>query len=222
MSDINKKSKEVTFYSKMEEDINVFSHAMGAVFGVVALIFLVIKAVKYGTVWHIVSFSIFGASLVILYSASALYHSAKNPIIRKRLKVFDHAAIYVLIAGTYTPFCLVTLNGFVGWVLFGVAWGIALVGIILKLFFTGRFNIISTLAYVVMGWLIVFAINPLTENLAAGGVKWLIIGGISYTVGAILYAIHQIKFNHAIFHIFVLMGSISHFISVYYYVLQVS
>lgn len=222
MSDTNAKSHGVTFYSKLEEDINVFSHAMGAIFGIVALVLLVIKAAQFGSVWHVVSFSIFGASLVILYSASAFYHSAKNPIVRKRLKVFDHAAIYVLIAGTYTPFCLVTLNGVIGWVLFGVAWGVALVGIILKLFFTGRFNIISTLAYVVMGWLIVFAINPLNENLAAGGVKWLVIGGISYTLGAILYAIHQIKYNHAIFHIFVLMGSISHFISVYYYVLQVS
>lgn len=222
MTDTHTKSHEVTFYSKIEEDINVFSHAVGAAFGVVALVLLIIKAAHYGTVWHIVSFSIFGASLVILYTASTFYHSAKNPIIRKRLKVFDHAAIYVLIAGTYTPFCLVTLNGAIGWVLFGVAWGIALIGIILKLFFTGRFNILSTVAYVVMGWIIVFAYNPLAEHLAEGGLKWLMIGGISYTVGAILYAIHQIKYNHAIFHIFVLMGSISHFISVYYYVLQVS
>ena len=217
MSDI----KAVKYYSNIEEFINISTHGFALFLAIPALIFLIIKAVTYGDVWHVVSFSIYGSSMILLYMASTVYHSAKKPKFRRRMKVFDHAAIYLLIAGSYTPYTLVTLNGTVGWVLFGVSWGLALIGIILKLFYTGRFTIISTLAYVVMGWLIVFAINPLKENLAEGGLDWLIAGGISYTFGAVLYAIHKLKFNHAIFHVFVVIGSACHFISVYYYVLEV-
>jgi hemolysin III len=213
--------KPVKYYSQFEENINVGSHALGFIFGVVALIFLVIKSVQYGTVWHVVSFSIYGASMVILYAASTLYHHAKDPIVRKHLKVFDHAAIYVLIAGTYTPYALVTLYGFEGWLLFGLSWGIAIIGIILKLFFTGRFIIVSTLAYVFMGWIVVFIIDTLVAKLSENGVFWLFAGGVSYTVGALIYAIPKIKMNHAIFHIFVLLGTVCHFISVYFYVLEV-
>ncbi|VAW32962.1 FIG01964566: Predicted membrane protein, hemolysin III homolog [hydrothermal vent metagenome] len=211
----------VKYYSRLEEKINVISHAVGLVMAPIALVFLLVKAVKYGDIWHVVSFGIYGVSMVLLYAASTFYHLSKKPAIRKNMKVFDHAAIYLLIAGTYTPFTLVTLKGTVGWVLFGVSWGLASLGITLKLFFTGRFNLISTLAYVVMGWLIVFAAEPLLHSLSANGLFWLIIGGIFYTLGAILYAIDKLKFNHAIFHIFVLLGSISHFISIYFYVLQV-
>jgi hemolysin III len=177
-----------------------------------------VRASLDGDAWHIVSFSIFGASLIILYAASTAYHSTKNPVIRSRLRVVDHASIYVLIAGTYTPFTLVTLNGVVGWVIFGASWGMALVGIILKLFFTGRYKLVSTLMYVFMGWLIIFAINPLINNLSSDGLFWLVVGGIAYTVGAILYAIKKIKFNHAIFHVFVLAGSTCHFVSVFFHV----
>lgn len=208
-------------YSKIEEFINISTHGLALLLAIPALVFLIIKSVSYGNVWHVVSFSIYGASMILLYLASTVYHSAKKISFRRRMKVFDHAAIYLLIAGTYTPFTLVTLNGVVGWTLFGIAWGLALIGITLKLFFTGRFTIISTLAYVVMGWIIVFAFNPLKENLADGGLFWLIAGGISYSVGALLYAIHIIKFNHAIFHVFVVLGSVCHFISVYFYVLEV-
>lgn len=215
------KEKSVKYYSPLEESINVGSHALGFVFGIVGLVFLVIKSVQHGTAWHVVSFSIYGASMVILYAASTMYHHAKNPVIRKRLKVFDHAAIYVLIAGSYTPYALVTLNGTAGWVLFGLSWGIAIVGVILKLFFTGRFTLISTLAYVLMGWMVVFVLNPLVANLSENGLFWLIAGGVSYTIGALIYAVHKIKLNHAIFHVFVLLGSICHFISVYCYVLEV-
>lgn len=214
------KEKQVKFYSPLEESINIGSHALGALLSVVALIFLVVKSSIHGNVWHIVSFSIYGASLVILYTASTLYHSAKIPHIRRRLKVFDHAAIYVLIAGSYTPYALVTLNGKPGWMLFGASWGVAIIGIILKLFFTGRFQLISTLAYVLMGWMAVFVYEPLVENLSEKGLYWLAAGGISYTLGAIIYAIPKIKLNHAIFHVFVLMGSFSHFISVYFYILE--
>ncbi|MCH7673779.1 hemolysin III family protein [candidate division KSB1 bacterium] len=203
----------------MEEKINIISHAVGFILSIVALVLLVTHANLHGDVWHIVSFSIFGASLIILYAASTFYHNAKKPELRNRLKIIDHAAIYVLIAGSYTPFTLVTLQGTIGWVIFGTSWGLALTGIILKLFFTGKYNLISTLMYVFMGWVIVFAIKPLINNLPLEGLFWLFAGGMAYTIGAILYSIKKIKLNHAIFHLFVLMGSFSHFVSVFFYVL---
>lgn len=214
------KDKIVKYYSPLEESINIVSHALGLLLSVVALVFLIIKSSIHGNVWHIVSFTVYGASLIILYAASTSYHRAKDPKIRKHLKVFDHAAIYVLIAGSYTPYALVTLNGKAGWMLFAASWGVAIIGIILKLFFTGRFTLVSTLAYVLMGWMVVFVLDPLVENLSSQGLYYLIAGGVSYTVGALIYAIHKIKFNHAIFHVFVLLGSFFHFISVYFYVLE--
>lgn len=206
-------------YSPLEEKINIISHAIGFSLSIVALVLLVTHATLHGDVWHIVSFSIFGSSLIILYAASTFYHSAKKSELRNRLNIIDHASIYVLIAGTYTPFTLVTLNGAIGWVIFGISWGLALTGIILKLFFTGKYNLMSTIMYVLMGWIIVFAIKPLINNLPLEGFLWLFAGGISYTIGAIIYGIKKIKFNHAIFHMFVLMGSFCHFMSVYFYVL---
>ncbi len=206
-------------YSPKEEKINIISHAIGFSLSIVAFVLLVTHANLHGDVWHIVSFSIFGASLIMLYGASTFYHSAKKPELRKRLKIIDHASIYVLIAGTYTPFTLVTLNGTLGWVIFGTSWGLALTGITLKLFFTGKYNLILTLTYVFMGWVIVFAIKPLINNLPLEGFLWLLAGGISYTIGAILYSVKKIKFTHAIFHMFVLTGSLCHFVSVFFYVL---
>jgi hemolysin III len=207
------------YYSPIEEKINIISHAVGFILSIIALVLLVRHATRHGDVWHIVSFSIFGASLIILYAASSFYHSAKKSELRNRLNIIDHASIYVLIAGTYTPFTLVTLKGTIGWVIFGISWGLALTGIILKLFFTGKYNLMSTIMYVLMGWVIVFAIKPLMNNLPLEGLRWLVAGGISYTIGAILYGIKKIKFNHAIFHMFVLMGSFCHFMSVFFYVL---
>ena len=215
MKDIEK----IEYYSPIEEKINIISHATGFILSIVASVLLVMHASLHGDVWQIVSFSIFGASLIILYGASTLYHSAKNPLLRNKLNIIDHASIYVLIAGTYTPFTLVTLKGTIGWVIFGISWGLALTGIILKLFFTGKYDLISTIMYVFMGWVIVFAIKPLIHHLPFEGLLWLFAGGISYTIGAILYSIKKIKFNHAIFHILVLMGSFCHFVSVFFYVL---
>ena len=214
-----KKKEDIKHYSSTEERINIGSHAVGFVLSIVALVFLVRYASIYGNTWHIVSFSIFGVSLMVLYAVSTVYHSAKNPQFRRKMRVVDHASIYILIAGTYAPFTLVTLNGVTGWVLFGVTWGMAVTGIILKFFHTGKYDSISTLMYVFMGWIIVFAIEPLINNLPSDGLFWLIAGGMAYTTGAILYSIKKIKFNHAIFHLFVLIGSICHFISVYFYVL---
>ncbi len=209
----------IKYYSPIEEKINIISHATGFILSIVAFVLLVTHANLHGDVWHIVSFSIFGASLIILYAASTFYHSAKKSELRNRLKIIDHASIYVLIAGTYTPFTLVTLKGTIGWVIFGTSWGLALTGIILKLFFAGKYNLISTIMYVLMGWVIVFAIKPLINNLPLEGLLWLFAGGISYTIGAILYSIKKIKFNHAIFHMFVLIGSFCYFMSVFFYVL---
>ena len=209
----------MSHYSPLEEKANIISHAIGFVLGIIALVLMVVRANTYGDAWHIVSVSIFGASLICLYAASTIYHSAKDPKIRGRLRVVDHATIYVLIAGTYTPFVLVTLNGWVGWIIFAASWTMAVTGIILKLLYTGKYNLLSTLMYVFMGWMIIFAIKPLINSLSADGLWWLFAGGVAYTVGAILYSIKQIKFNHAIFHMFVLLGSFCHFVSVYYYVL---
>jgi hemolysin III len=206
-------------YSAAEEATNIVSHAIGLAFSIAALALLVVRAAAYGTVWHVVSCSIFGSSLIILFAASTVYHSARTPARRGRLRILDHASIYCLIAGTYTPFALITLRGPVGWVIFGISWGIALAGIILKLFFTGRYKRLSTLMYVGMGWIGIFAVKPLVHNLPAEGLFWLVSGGMAYTIGATLYSIKKIPFNHAIFHVFVLIGGVSHFVAVFCYVL---
>lgn len=209
---------KTTFYDTKEEKFNVISHFVGLLLSIAALVLLVVKASLMGNVWHIVSFSVYGLSLIVLYLASTLYHNAKNPIKRAKLNIFDHAAIYVLIAGSYTPFTLVTLNGTVGWVLFGLTWGAALAGVVFKIFFIGKFDKLSTVMYVLMGWMVVFAMKPLYENLSPQGLFWLIMGGVFYTVGAVFYAQNKLKFNHAIFHIFVLLGSASHFVSIFFFV----
>jgi hemolysin III len=214
-----KDMKEIKYYSPIEEKINIISHGLAFILSIVAFVLLVTHANLYGNVWHIVSFSIFGASLIILFAASTFYHSVKNPELRSRLRIIDHASIYVLIAGTYTPFSLVTLNGPTGWTIFVISWGLALTGIILKLFFTGKYKLISTLMYILMGWIIIFVIKPVMNNLSLEGLLWLVAGGLAYTIGAILYSIKNIKFNHAIFHVFVLIGSVCHFVSVFFYVL---
>ncbi|NOR28956.1 MAG: hemolysin III family protein [Lutibacter sp.] len=213
--------KDITYYEPKEEKLNVISHAVGLVLSIAALVLLVVYSSIYGSAWHIVSFSIYGASLIVLYSASTFYHYVQSPKLRHRLNIFDHSAIYVLIAGTYTPFTLVVLNGWVGWTIFGVSWGLAIAGIILKLFFTGKYDKISTFAYVLMGWVVIFAIKPLVHNLPFEGLMWLLAGGVFYTVGAVLYSIKNLKYNHAIFHIFVLLGSFAHFVAVFFYVLPI-
>ncbi|MFD1096491.1 PAQR family membrane homeostasis protein TrhA [Salegentibacter chungangensis] len=210
------------FYPPEEERFNVLSHGFGFVLSIIGLVLLVMRANELGEILPMVSFSIFGASMILLYAASTFYHSAKTHKLRYSLNILDHASIYVLIAGTYTPFALVTLNGEIGWLMFGVVWAMALAGIILKLFYTGRYQRISTLMYVVMGWIVILAIKPLAENLPTAGLTWLFVGGISYTIGAILFSLDRIKFNHAIFHMFVLFGTFCHFLSIYYYVLPIN
>lgn len=214
MSPKKKEHQEAT-YTRAEEQLNILSHFLGFLLSLAALPLLIVKASTQGTAWHIVSFSIFGASMVILYAASTLYHYAKRPELRKKLRIFDHAAIYLLIAGTYTPFTLVTLNGTLGWVLFGVTWGLALAGVILKIFFTGKYDLLSTIMYVAMGWLVIFAFKPMIDSLNTVSLWYLLAGGIAYTIGAILYSMSRLSYNHAIFHVFVLAGTTCHFFAVY-------
>ena len=212
--------KHLTYYPSTEEKLNILTHGLGLLLSIAALVLLIVHASQNGTARHIVSFTIFGASLILLYSASTLYHYSQSPNIRHKLNILDHASIYILIAGTYTPFTLITLKGALGWTIFGITWGIALIGVILKLFYTGKYDKISTIAYVGMGWIIIFAVKPLIDNLPLNGLYWLLSGGVFYTIGAVLYSIKKIKFNHAIFHIFVLLGSFSHFMAIYFYVLK--
>ena len=206
-------------YHPLEERLNILSHAAGLILGAVGFVFLLWRAISLGNAWHVTSFAIFGGSLIVLYAASTIYHSSTDELRRARLRTLDHAAIYVLIAGTYTPFTLVTLQGVVGWTLFGISWGMAAVGITLKLFYTGRYDLLSTLMYVFMGWVIVFAIKPLAASLSPDGLTWLIAGGLAYTFGAVFYSIRKLPYGHAIFHFFVLGGSVCHFVSVYFFVL---
>lgn len=208
-----------SYYTPAEERLNILSHGTGLLLSVVGLVLLVIRAAAFGTAIHVTSFTIFGVSLVILYGASTIYHNTKDPDTRSKLRTVDHAAIYILIAGTYTPFTLTVLDGAVGWSLFGASWGMAITGIVLKIFFTGRFNLLSTLMYIFMGWVMIFAIKPLMAALSGAAVFWIFAGGVSYTVGAVSYSIRKMPFGHAVFHFFVLAGSICHFVAVYLYIL---
>lgn len=211
--------KKGSLYDSKEETLNVITHGIGFILSIAALVILIVSASKYGTARHITSFAIFGGSLIVLYAASTLYHYAKNPELRLKLNILDHSAIYVLIAGTYTPFTLIVLKGWVGWTIFGISWGLAIAGILFKVFYFGKYDKISTIAYVLMGWVIIFAIKPLIESFPTAGLIWLLAGGISYSIGAFFFSYKGIRFNHAIFHVFVLLGSFCHFMSIFLYVL---
>lgn len=205
-------------YSPLEEIINIYSHAFGFVISFIGSFFLMYNAYFKGELKHLISYGIFGLSMMTLFAASTLYHRETDLVKRARLRIFDHASIYILIAGTYTPFCLITLPDKTGLILLAVAWSFALIGICIKLFFTGRFSLISTLMYLLMGWMIVFIMKPLVQNLDMGGLYWLFSGGLAYTIGAILYSIKRIPFNHACFHILVLIGCFCHYIGIYLFV----
>jgi hemolysin III len=211
-------SKQTAPYSFREELWNCITHGVGAFFSVVALVLLLFYA-SGGGPRHVMSAAIFGVTLILLYAASTLYHSFRKPRLKSFFKILDHSCIYLLIAGTYTPFLMVTLRGVLGWTMFAVIWLMAVAGVLFKIFFVHRFKILSTIAYIFMGWIIIFAIKPLTAALPSGGLVWLVAGGLAYTTGAIFYAWHRLPFNHAIWHIFVLAGSACHFFAVIFYVL---
>ncbi len=201
-------------YSPFEEKLNIYTHLTGIILGIPAVILLVIKA--SGPI-SLIAFLIYGLCIISLFTASTLYHSAKEQEKRLKLKVFDHCAIYLMIAGSYVPFLLLGVaNTFAYWLLAGV-WTLALAGIILKLFYTGRFRLLSTISYVLLGWIVVIASKSLIDNLTKDALVWLAIGGFFYTFGAVLYQIKRIPLNHAIFHICVLAGAYAHFHAIYWH-----
>jgi hemolysin III len=193
-----------------EELANVLTHGAGAIASVGAGAFLIVLAALGGDALVVVGVSVFVTSLVALYTASTLYHAARSPVLKARLKVFDHAAIYLLIAGSYTPFMIGALRGGWGWSLFGVVWGLAVAGIGLKLVFTGRFQVLSTIMYVVMGWLVLIGIVPLARALDPATLAWLVAGGIAYTAGTPFYHSSRMPYAHAVWHLFVVTGSVCH------------
>ncbi len=199
-----------TEHSGAEERANSLSHGIGAVFSLLALVVLVLSARKTGDPLIVFAYALFGASLILLFTASSVYHGAVRPALKKKLRVLDHASIYVLIAGTYSSFCLTALRGTVGWLVFGVVWSIAIAGVVLAFFFTGRFKVLSTSGYVLMGWIIVFAFGQLKANLAPEALFLLMLGGGLYTLGAVVYAIKRIPWNHPIWHLFVIGGAACH------------
>ncbi len=201
-------------YSKKEEIFNAVTHGIGACLSVAALIILTVLASMKGTVWHVVSFSIFGAMLVTLYLVSTLYHSFRSKKLKRLFRKFDHMSIFLLIAGTYTPFCLAALDGYLGWTIFGVVWGCTILGIVLKALYTGKKEILSTIMYIALGWIVIFAIKPLYLTIPSLSFAFLIAGGIFYTLGTIFFSYDKIKYNHGIWHLFVMAGSIFHFFAV--------
>jgi len=205
-----------------EEIASSITHGIGIGLGIAALSVLVVFAALRGDAWRVVSFAVYGATLVLLYSASTFYHAFQKPKIKRIFRIFEHSAIYILIAGTYTPFTLVSFRGGWGWSIFGVIWGLALFGIVFKAFFVERFEVISTIVYVLMGWLVLIAIRPVVLALPVGGIVWLVIGGASYTLGVVFFAWDRLPFNHAIWHLFVLGGSICHFFAILLYVLPMA
>jgi len=212
------KSTNMRYYSLGEEIANSITHGFGAGMSIAALVILVVSAARLGDAWRVVSFSIYGASLIMLYLISTLYHALYHRGAKHVFKILDHASIYLLIAGTYTPFTLVSLRGGWGWTLFGIIWSLAITGIVFKAVFIGRMKKLSLVIYIVMGWLILIAMRPLLANVALGGIIWLALGGLLYTVGVIFYRLKSVKYMHAIWHLFVLAGSVCHFFAILLYV----
>ncbi|MCR8846854.1 hemolysin III family protein [Rossellomorea sp. SC111] len=206
------------FSNWKEEVANAITHGIGLILSIPALVMLIIFAVHEGSAWHIVSFSIYGASMILLYLFSTLLHSFKPSKVKNLFAILDHSAIYVLIAGTYTPFMLVSVRGALGWTLFGIVWGLAIVGIVFKCYFVQRYQVVSTLFYLVMGWLVIIAIKPLYASLTGAGFGLLFTGGIMYSVGAIFYVWNKLPYNHAIWHLFVLAGSGFMYFCILFYV----
>lgn len=201
-----------------EERWNAITHGLGALLGVAGLVLLIVFDQQKST-YSLFSVIIYGISLIVLFTASTVYHSVRNEKHRHIFRIVDHISIYLLIAGTYTPVVLIALADSLGWTLFWVVWGIAAFGLVLKLFFTGKFELLSTLLYLVMGWLIVFDFTNLSEAIGSKGVLLLFAGGMSYTVGIVFYLIERIPYNHIIWHLFVLAGAICHFFMIFFFVI---
>lgn len=216
---MTKEKKYVASKQSLGEEIaNSITHGIGAALGTAALTILVVFATLKGDAWRVVSFSIYGATLVILYTSSTLYHAFTHKKVKRYFRIMDLSAIFLLIAGTYTPITLLSLRGTGwGWTMFGLIWGMAILGILFKTLFYGKFEKLSIIFYVLMGWLVVIAIKPMLANLPTGLLVWIAIGGLSYTVGIIFLAWTKFPFSHTVWHLFVLGGSISHFFGILFY-----
>lgn len=199
---------------KNEEIVNSSSHGIGILIALACTALLVIRAAYYGTAWHIVTFSIFGAGLVNLYAASTLFHGAMNPKVKLNLNRFDHSSIYLLIAATYTPFALVGIKGAFGWVIFGLVWAMAIAGVVFKIwFYSSKYRSLSAWLYIAMGWTGIIAIVPIINNVPNTALWFLMAGCITYSCSVIFYLVEKIPYGHGIFHLFILGGSICHFFS---------
>ena len=207
-------------YTLAEDLFNSISHGVGAGLSVAAIVLLILRALTYApegkTALYVTSFTIFGVSCFVLYIMSTLYHALTPYGVRRLFSIFNHTSIYLLIAGTYTPFALTTIEGAAGWAVFGVIWGLALVGIVMYSVFGSRMRNVSVATYIIMGWLIVFAFNPIVAKLPRISLAMLISGGVAYTVGCIFYFMKKYRWTHSIFHVFVIFGSVLHFFSIYY------
>jgi len=204
---------------KRHELANSLTHGAGLALSIAGCAVLVTLAALRGTAWHIVACSVYGGTLVCLYAASTMYHSVSSQRWKRLWRIVDHSSIYLLIAGTYTPFVLVNLRGAWGWSLFGVVWGLAVAGILFKVWFVDHFPVASTIVYLLMGWLAVVAVKPLVTMVPVGGLEWILAGGVLYTAGVGFFAWEKLPYHHAIWHVFVIGGSVCHYLAVLLYVL---
>lgn len=209
-------------FTRGEEIANAITHGVGAVLSIVGLTLLIVLSSLEGTPWHVISFTIYGVTMLLLYVSSTLVHSFPEGKVKDLFEIFDHSSIYLFIAGTYTPFLFIAVKGTTGWTLFGIVWGIALAGIVFKAFFVKKFLFISTILYVFMGWMIVFAWDSLTQNIAHQGIVLLVVGGVLYTIWAVFYVWRGFRFHHMIWHMFVLGGTVLHFLAIILYVLPIT
>ena len=208
---------------KLEEILNAVTHGIGTVLAIAGLIAMLYYGWNKGAL-HLTSIIVYGTSMILLYLASTLYHSFSfcSQRVQSVFKCLDHSAIYLLIAGNYTPFALIALYGTLGWTVFGVAWGLAIAGVVFQIFFYNRFRVVGTVCYLVMGWLAVTIVKPLLNTLSEAAIWWLVAGGIMYSIGAVFYLVRRIPYNHVIWHLFVMLGSAAHFVAIYYYVLPIT
>ncbi|REK64744.1 MAG: hemolysin D [Cohnella sp.] len=206
-------------FSRREEVANAVTHGGGALLSVAALTLLIVFASLKGTAWHVASFTVYGVTMLLLYTASTLVHAWREGKVKDLFETFDHSCIYLFIAGSYTPIMLTALRGPLGWAVFGIVWGLAVAGVVFKAFFTKRFVMISTLFYVLMGWMVVLVWHPLQTAMAPGGLRLLVAGGALYTLGSVFYVWRAFRYHHAVWHLFVMGGSVLHFFAILLYVL---
>jgi hemolysin III len=211
--------ERLVYYSKTEELLNRMTHGVGALASIIGVVALISLACQQHDIYRIVSASMYGGAMITFYCLSTAYHSVHSPSVRYLFRILDHASIYLMIAGSYTPFALVTLRGPWGWTLFGTVWGLGTVGAVMKIFTTHRLRYIGPILYIALGWIVVIALKPLSAALPHNGLVLLFAGGVAYTAGVIFYLWDRLPYNHAIWHLFVLTGSVCHYCAIFYYVI---